>query len=43
MPLLEKAVRTASFEVTPQERFDAFVEIRMHDAEESEQLMSSAG
>ena len=43
VPLLEKAIRAASFEVTPQERFDAFVEIRMHDAEESAELMSAAG
>lgn len=41
LPLLDAAVRSASFEKTPQERFEAFVEIRMHDAAESAQIMAA--
>ena len=43
VPLLDAAVRAASFSRTPQERLEAFIEIRMHDAEESAQLMAAAG
>jgi flavin-dependent dehydrogenase len=42
LPLLDSAIRVASFEGTPHERFEAFVEIRMHDAQESAELMASS-
>jgi flavin-dependent dehydrogenase len=40
LPLLDAAVRTSSFDGTPQERRDAFIEIRMHDAVEVDGLAS---
>ncbi len=33
-PLLDAAVRVARFDISPKERFDAFIEIRLHDHEE---------
>jgi flavin-dependent dehydrogenase len=38
IPLLDSAVAVADFANTPQRRFEAFIEIRMHDAQEAEQL-----
>ena len=40
-PLLEAAVRTARFDLTTQERFEAFLEIRISNHAEVEQLMLS--
>lgn len=41
VPLLEAAVRVADFDNTPQQRFEAFIEIRMHDAQESTDVLAS--
>ncbi|MBW3594073.1 MAG: FAD-dependent monooxygenase [Actinobacteria bacterium] len=41
IPLLEAAVRVADFDNTPQQRLEAFIEIRMHDAQESAELVAS--
>ena len=43
IPLLEAAVRMARFDLTPQERFDAFFEIRINNHSEVEQLLSTNG
>ena len=40
-PLLDAAVRTARFDLTPQERFEAFLEIRINNHAEVEQLLLS--
>jgi 2-polyprenyl-6-methoxyphenol hydroxylase-like FAD-dependent oxidoreductase len=42
LPLLDAAVRTARFDLTPKERFDAFVEIRIQDIEESMEILAPA-
>jgi flavin-dependent dehydrogenase len=41
LPLLDSAVAVASFDNTPQRRFEAFIEIRMHDAEEVAKLRAA--
>lgn len=40
-PLLDAAVRVARFDLTPQQRFDAFIELRIHNEEEVMQLLES--
>lgn len=42
LPLLDAAVRTARFDLTPQQRFDAFVEIRIQDVEEAMEILAPA-
>ena len=42
VPLLDAAVRVADFDRTPQERFEAFIEIRMRDGEEADQVLAPA-
>ena len=41
VPLLDAAVRSARFDLTPQQRFEAFFEIRAHDLEEANELMAA--
>ena len=41
LPLLDMALRVASFEKTPNERLEAFLEIRMRDTEESAVILAS--
>ena len=41
VPLLDAAVRVADFERTPQQRFEAFIEIRMHDTQEATDLLAT--
>ncbi|MGH2807976.1 MAG: FAD-dependent monooxygenase [Actinomycetota bacterium] len=38
LPLLDAAVNVASFDNTPEQRFEAFIEIRLHDAHEVQEL-----
>ena len=39
VPELEKVIRTASFDVAPQQRFEAFFELRMGNEEEVERIL----
>ena len=40
---LNAAIRSASFELSPKERFDAFFEARMADSEEVQSLVDAPG
>ena len=42
VPLLDAAVRTARFDLTPQQRFDAFIEIRIQDVVEAKEILAPA-
>ena len=41
-PLLDAAVKTGTFDLTPQQRFEAFIGIRMRDAEEMNEVLAAA-
>ncbi len=40
-PILDRAVRTATFDLSAQKRFEAFIETRMYDTEEMNEILAA--